>query len=301
MGAAALSPRRHRARARKNPARVGQAGVGARRRRPHGGDRDPAGGRGPREAVRRAPHARPALRLRLDSGHARRAGQRARPHRRRGARRRRELPGRPRPDRRAEGAPDPHGARRARAGDHPRLPRQLRRVLVPRTRAAYGLRPRVRAGAADRHRARSRPDALASGRSGRLVRVHGDALRPHSAWGLQGRADDERTVDLGGASKRDRRRSRALARRIGRAARLGARRRERRGRRARRRNRAALALPRTDRGRALVDALALHELQGGRFGRGRAEVMVPLRRRDPTRRRDRPLRTRRARRLSTSP
>ena len=38
--------------------------------------------------------------------------------------------------------------------------------------SADGLRPRVRAGAADRHRARARPDAAPSRRRGRLVRVH---------------------------------------------------------------------------------------------------------------------------------
>ena len=41
-----------------------------------------------------------------------------------------------------------------------------------------GLRPRVRAGAADRHGAGARADAAAAGRRGGVVRVHRDALRP---------------------------------------------------------------------------------------------------------------------------
>ena len=84
--------------------------------------------------------------------------------------------------------------------DAPRAPRHLVGVLVPRPRAAHGLRPRVRAGAADGHRARARADAAATGRRGRLVRVHGDALRSRSTRCLQGRADDDREADLGRAA-----------------------------------------------------------------------------------------------------
>ena len=117
-----------------------------------------------------------------------------------GARGRRALPDRSRPHRRAEGASHPHGPRRARARDDPGDPRHLVGLLVPRARATDGLRPRVRAGAPDRHRARARSDALASGRRGRLVRVHGDAVRPRPPRRLQGRADDDREAHLGRAA-----------------------------------------------------------------------------------------------------
>ena len=70
------------------------------------------------------------------------------------------------------------------ARDDPRLPRRRRGVLVLRTGADDGLRPRVRAGAADRDRARPRPDAPPPGRRGRLVRVHRDAVRPDPAGRL---------------------------------------------------------------------------------------------------------------------
>ena len=73
-----------------------------------------------------------------------------------------------------------------------------RRLLVLRARAPHRLRPRVRAGAADRHGARARPDAAPTGRGRRVVRVHGDALRPDPTRGVQGRADDDRADDLGG-------------------------------------------------------------------------------------------------------
>ena len=57
-------------------------------------------------------------------------------------------------------------------GDDPGGPGRGRRVLVLRPRAPHRLRPRVRAGAADRHRACARPDPAPPGRRGGLVRVH---------------------------------------------------------------------------------------------------------------------------------
>ena len=95
----------------------------------------------------------------------------------------------------------------------PRAARDRARVLVHGPRAPDRLRPRVRAGAADGHRARARPDASSPGRRGRLVRVHGDALRPHPARRLQGGADDDGAVDLGRAAPREDLRPRGLGRR----------------------------------------------------------------------------------------
>ena len=92
-------------------------------------------------------------------------------------------------------------SRRARPRDDPRPPRDRRRVLVHGPRAPDRLRPRVRAGAAHRHRAGARPHAPPAGRRGGLVRVHGDAVRPRAARRLQGRADDDRAVDLGQGSE----------------------------------------------------------------------------------------------------
>ena len=74
------------------------------------------------------------------------------------------------------------------------------RLLALRPRARDGLRPRVRAGAADRDRAGARPHAAASGRRGRLVRVHRDALRPDPARPLQGGAGRRRSGASGAAS-----------------------------------------------------------------------------------------------------
>ena len=74
------------------------------------------------------------------------------------------------------------------------------------------LRPRVRAGAADGDRAGARADPAAPGRRGRLVRVHGDALRPHPTRPLHGRADDDRAEHLGRAPDGAGLRPRALRR-----------------------------------------------------------------------------------------
>ena len=75
-----------------------------------------------------------------------------------------------------------------------------------------GLRPRVRAGAADRDGAGARPHAAAAGRRGRLVRVHRDALRPDPPRPLQGRAGGHGAERLGRPPHRAGLRSRALAR-----------------------------------------------------------------------------------------
>ena len=110
------------------------------------------------------------------------------------------------------------------------------RLLVPGPRASHRVRPRVRAGASDRHGAGARPDAPAPGWRGRLVRVHGDAVRPHPTRRLQGRARRRPSGPIwGGLRTRDDLRPRALGRRGRRASRLGERRRRRRRRRARRR------------------------------------------------------------------
>ncbi len=75
-----------------------------------------------------------------------------------------------------------------------------------------GLRPRVRAGAADRHDARARADAAAAGRRGGVVRVHRDALRPDPPRRLHLDAGHDRAQDLGRPAERERLRSRALGR-----------------------------------------------------------------------------------------
>ncbi len=111
--------------------------------------------------------------------------------------------------------------------------------------------------------------------------------------------DHDGAIDLGGAAHRDDLRPRDLRRRGPRASQLGARRRERRGRRARRRVRAALALPRPDRGRARVDAHALLVVQGAVGGGDGSPEVVPLDGRAPSRRGRRPLRAR-GRRCSSS-
>ena len=66
------------------------------------------------------------------------------------------------------------------------------------------LRPRVRAGAAHGHGAGARADAAAAGRRGRVVRVHGDAVRPHPPRRLHREARDDRALDLGRPAHRSR-------------------------------------------------------------------------------------------------
>ena len=77
---------------------------------------------------------------------------------------------------------------------------------------ATRLRPRVRAGAADRHRARSCAGAPPSGGRVRLVRMDRDALRPDPTWLLQGPAGHDRAIDLGWPAHAADRRSRGVER-----------------------------------------------------------------------------------------
>ena len=85
----------------------------------------------------------------------------------------------------------------------------IARLARLRPRAQDRLRPRVRAGAADGHRAGARAAAAAPGNRARLERVHGDALRPDPPRPLQGDAGHDRDDDLGRAAPRGRRRPRA--------------------------------------------------------------------------------------------
>ena len=139
------------------------------------------------------------------------------------------------------------------------------------------------------------PTLLRQGGEAGLVRVHGDALRPHPPRRLQGRAR-RRPSERSGAGLRtenvaDLELSAGEPQEL---TALGGRRRRRRRRGARRRLRAALALPRADRGRARVDVEALRR-------RSRTGVddevdrarLVPLARRAAARRRRRRLRRRR--------
>ena len=153
----------------------GTAGAAARTRRP---------GR----AVRRAPHPDPALCVHLDGRDARRLRQRPRPDRGRGAGRRRPVRARCRPHREREAASTALRPVRAPARRAPRPRRRRRRLLAVRPRAADRLRPRVRAGAPDGHAPGARADAPAAGRRGRLVRVHGDPVRPDPARRLPRRS-----------------------------------------------------------------------------------------------------------------
>ena len=132
-----------------------------------------------------------------DRGNEGRGRSRPAEDHRRGAGRRSRICPRPPADRRCDRAPVAHRPDPARARDDPRLPGGSRRLLDVRPRARHGLRPRVRAGAADGDTARSRPHADAAGWRGRLVRVHGDALRSRAPGRLPRRADHDRALDLG--------------------------------------------------------------------------------------------------------
>ena len=87
---------------------------------------------------------------------------------------------------------------RGRAGSA----RDHRRLLVDGAGASHRLRPRVRAGASDRHRARARSHAAPPGRGGRFVRVHGDAVRPHSPRAITRRSRRPRSERSGAACAR---------------------------------------------------------------------------------------------------
>ena len=136
----------------------------------------------------------------------------------------------------------------------------------------HGLRPRVRAGAADRHGAGARPDAAPPGRRGRLVRVHGDAVRPDPPRHLRVEARDDRAEVWAGlrtervsdlelsAGKHESLRSweREVADVVDAVI----------GRRAG----APLALPREDRGRPRGDEQALHRRSSRTSGRRSASA-----------------------------
>ena len=243
--------------------RLGKPRLGARRRRAGSRPGDAAGGPGSHAPVRRAPCALPAKPAHVDRGRAGPARERARQDRRGGARRAARLRARPGEDRRRERAPGSDAPPPAPARPGARTGADGARLALLRPRAADGLRPRVRAGAADRHGAGARPVAREAGDRAGLERVHGDALRPHPAGPLQGDAGHDRALRLGRASPPGRRRParHPWGRDGGDGAVRGARDAGRRfGRR--RRRRAALGVPRGDRGRPGGEQQALQVLQG---------------------------------------
>ena len=168
------------------------------------GDRRPGG------AVRRAANADPAVRLHLDGRDAGAFGERR--SSRSLAEEQEDAAAYERDRERLDDAlaqPVAAAARPARA----RLPagarRRRARLVALRPRARERLRPRVRAGAADRHRAGARAAAALAGRRGRLARVHRDAVRPDPPRPLQGDARDDGAEDLGRPAHRAGRRPRA--------------------------------------------------------------------------------------------
>ena len=266
---------------RDDRARRRAAGLGASRGRPRRRhDRRPAGrpprGADPRRPVRRAAHGRPAAVLHLHRGHAGRRRARPAEDRGRGARGRSRIRARPAQDRRRarQSRRDDREAARDRAP--PRARRDRFRLVALGPRARDQLRPRVRAGAADRDAARARAGPARAGRYRGLARVHGDALRPDPARPLPGRAGDDRAEDLGRAEDAADLRPRALARRRGSSC-GGVRGAGRTGRRLdrRRRPRAALALPRPDRGRPDGQLRALQFLQVRRRDGREEPALVP--------------------------
>ena len=163
-------------------------------------------------------------------------------------------------------AADDCAAARPRA--RPGAPGHRPGLVDLRPRARDVIRPRVRAGAADRDRACARPVAPRPGRHARIAGVHGDAVRPDPPGPLPRRAGDDGTEDLGWPQDPAGLGPRALARRR-RGAGRGVRGAGRAGRRLdpRRRAGAPLALPRPDRGRPDGELGALQRLQvGGRVG-----------------------------------
>ena len=187
----------------------------------------------------------------------------------------------------------PHGSRRRSRSR--RFPRSLVIAAVfwflGRERRT-GVRPGVRAGAADRHRARARPDAASAGRRGRVVRVHGDALRPDPARRLHGDAATTERKIWGGLrtqtvsdlelSAGERGDLTPWEDDVAKVVDCGA------GRRIG----ATLELSRPNRGRAGVDVRALRVVQGGSRTGGRPARLVPLDRRPTARRRGDPVRAR---------
>ena len=142
-------------------------------------------------------------------------GPRARADRRRGARRRGGLRARPAQDRRRAPQPAADARDPARARARPGARADRVRLVALRPRARDGVRPRVRAGAADRDPARARAVAARPGRDAGIARVHRDAVRPDPPRPLPLRAGDDRAEDLGRPQDPAGRGSRALARRRG--------------------------------------------------------------------------------------
>ena len=186
--------------------RLGKPRLGARRRRTGSRPGDAAGGPGSYAPVRRAPCALPAKPPHVDRGRAGPARERARQDRRGGARCAARLRARPGEDRRRERAPGSDAPPSAPARPGARTGADGARLALLRPRAADGLRPRVRAGAADGHGAGPHPVAREAGDRAGLERVHGDALRPHPPRPLQGDAGHDRALRLGRASPPGRRR-----------------------------------------------------------------------------------------------
>ena len=118
----------------------------------------------PRRPVRRAAHGRPAAVLHLHGGHAGRRRARPAEDRGRGARGRSRIRARPAQDRRRarQSRRDDREAARDRAP--PRARRDRLRLVALGPRARDQLRPRVRAGAADRDAARARAGPARAGR-----------------------------------------------------------------------------------------------------------------------------------------
>ena len=135
----------------------GNAGDAARRRRPGA-------------PVRRAADAGPALRVRVDGGDEASRAETASPRIvDAGARRREEIRAATTSGSTRSRRTRAYRPRAARPRDDPRPPRHRPRLLVHGARAPDRLRPRVRAGAANGHRARARPHASPAGRRCRLA------------------------------------------------------------------------------------------------------------------------------------
>ena len=265
MGGRPRPADRAAARARRRLAGLGPSGRRPRRRHDRRQPRHAARARRSGRPVRRAAHAHPEAVLHLDGRDEGRERARAGQDRGRGARGRGRIRARPAQDRRRARQPRRDDREAARDRAPPRARRDRLRLVALGPRARDELRPRVRAGAADRDAAGARARPARAGRRARLARVHGDALRPDPARPLPRRAGDDRAEDLGRAEDAADLRPRALARRR-RGSRGGVRGAGRAGRRLdpRRRARAALALPRPDRGRPDGELRALHVVQVGR-------------------------------------
>ena len=182
----------------EDPARLGPPGLRPRRRPARRQEGAPARARRAGRPVRRAAHADPARGVHLDGRDAGRLRQRAGEDHRRRAGRRGGLRARPRAHRAREGAPVALRARPAPARHDPGAPR--RRAPSSGSSAArcetgydreYEQEPPTDTPPA------LVPTLLRQGGERRLVRVHGDALRPDPARRLHVDARDDRAADLG--------------------------------------------------------------------------------------------------------